>query len=642
MRKFLILKAVGIPLGVLALCFAFLFSSVGNQFLAQILLEKLQNQTNLLWQVRSFKLTPSKVELDFATKDNQLEFFFKGVYSLFLWHMEGNFSLLCNGLDFKYKNTSFLLAPNTWIEGNITGNFKHYTLQAQSNFLNSQSQIQMTGNHNTLHDFSLQITNASLASLLNFLKNPEYGDGVLTLQTQIAKFDKMYNGDFELNIEGGELEPSLFLEHFNLKIPNTIFMGDLKGTLKDNKFHHQLNLYSNNGDIKIQGATHIHSLATNSQFDIRLGNLTPFSAFLNIPLGGNFATQGIIKGDFKNMLVDGNLNFLDSALSYNILLESLKPKTLKAQTKTLNAQSLFKLFGQPAYISGDLNLSLDLRDFSEGISGIAKLKGQKLLANSSLIKEQIQIGIPTTSFHLDSQINLAKGSGILNYILESNLINLKSQESKITLSPFNVQSDFEVLVNKLQNFFYQNHSVFNGDLQAKGSLKDFLTLEGHIIQEDKNPFLLTLSKQALTLRINQLHSNQFYRIFNTIPRYFSGTGNLTFKENFSQKTQDFQLDLKDFQFNNIPLTKNINTKAKINLNKEHFSGYFYNTISGQTLQSRIQLQSKNYQLQTSKITTDLNTQDLEGNLSIKTQKTTKTLDIKGKLHKPVIHIQSKL
>ena len=68
-----------------------IFSPIGNYFIKNAILAKLETHTQMQWKSRSFKLTPSTIALEFSSQDDKLELFLKGDYSLFLRTLKGDF-----------------------------------------------------------------------------------------------------------------------------------------------------------------------------------------------------------------------------------------------------------------------------------------------------------------------------------------------------------------------------------------------------------------------------------------------------------------------------------------------------------------------------------------------------------------------
>lgn len=625
---------------LIALILAILiFSPIGNYFIKNALLAKLETHTQMQWKSRNFKLTPSTITLEFSTQDDKLELFLKGDYSLFLQTLKGDFYINSKGFQTLFNQKVLSFRDNQWIEGNFEGNFHHYTLHASSNLFLSQSDLTATLHYLSPQTINLNLTNGSLASLLETLNEKPYGDGIITLNANFTHLQKSYDGTFDLEIEGGELDKNLFLSEFNLEIPNTSFMGKLETTLQNNALTHYLKIYSTIGDALIKGTTNIYSLATNTNFKINLASLSPLSPFFKIPLNGSFDAKGIAKGDFKNMLLDGEIQLSHSPLNYNLNLQNLKPKTLKISSKDLKAQSLFLLFNKNPYFEGKVDLKVDLRDFSQGISGIIALDSQNLFINSPLLEEKTQIGFPSTNFTFNSQIELANGSGIVNYLLESNFLKLQAQKGNLTLKPLKFEFPTTLEVTKLQNLSYRNKTALQGSLITQGiHTEDSFELQGTLnYNQNQNPFSLMLTPQNFALRIQQIPSSQIYTLFDQAPRYFSGIGNFSLNSDFINHINNINFDIHSLSFQSTPLLQELQNKSKQNFTKENFNGYIYNTtLQNEILQSRISLQSKRFKIQSQKITTNLNTKEFQGDFTLKTKSKESKYTIYGKTSLPRI------
>lgn len=659
--KFLLARKTFLAfLTFLILCFglvAFLFSPFGNVYIRDFLLSHLESQTHFKWEAKSFKITPSHLSLEATAHNGQLELFLESDYSLFLRNLKGKFLLNSKGFSTKIADKTLYFSDNSWIEGEFSGEFAHYKLQAQSNLLDSQSDLSSYWSYLELQGLNLHTKNASLAALFALFHQAPYGDGILSLELKLDKAhdleNNLYNGAINVNLEGGELEAKEFLPHFNLAIPPTRFMGELQGEIQHNTFKHYLKMYSSVGDFALKGTSNLITLATNTEFHLNFQNLSPFSPFFGIPLGGALSAKGIAKGDIKNMLISGAMTLEQSPLDFRLNLQNLRANTLKITSQNLEASALFALFNQPAFLHGVLNLDLDLRDFASGISGVVSMQSQNLLINSPLIEMHTFIGFPAIVFQMESKAELAQGKGIINYSLMSNFADLKSQEGKISLQPFAFEIPQEITLKKLQNFSYRNKSLLKGTLNAQGiATNESLNLKGEIVANEDSKhqgdaFSFALSKTSLNLQLNHLSDTQIYTIFPKIPHYFKGIANLNFKENFADKTRQINLDILNARFQNTALLRNLNQATQRNLAHNAWNGSIRNQIfPDNQLHSVVLLQSKNdtknskiqnLKIQSPKIVTNLNKMNLEGNLLIQHTQNTNNLRLYGNIYQPKIH-----
>ncbi|TLD83500.1 hypothetical protein LS70_004895 [Helicobacter sp. MIT 11-5569] len=644
--------------GFLILCVGvslLVFSPLGNTFIANSLSKALESQTGIIWEVRSFKLTPNTFSLDFCAQEQNLELFAKGNYSLLTQNLKGDF--LLNSKGFTLPLNKYLkvlnIENNVWIEGTFSGEFSNYFIQANSNILQARSDLSVTFSYLKPQSFTLTTKEASLAKALEMLDEPPYGDGILNLDLQLNRHlsdaQNTFDGNIVLNIDGGDLDSNVFLKTFNLNISPTHFLAQLQGMIHQNTLEYNFNLYSNIGDILLGGTTNIQSLSTNTDFSVKLQSLSPLSPFFKIPLNGSFLAKGTARGDVKNMLIQGGITLENSPLDFRLSLQNLKPHTFELNSQNLQAMALLKLLNQPAYLNGALTLKVLLRDFTRGISGVAQIQGKNLFINSPLLETHIKIGFPSTAFSLDSKMELAQGQGVLDYALDSNVISFESQGGSIALKPFQLNLPQTINVNKLQNLSYHNKTLLNGSLLLNGiATQDSLELNGTITQGNKeSKTSLMLNQNHLNLSLDNLTTEQIYTIFPKIPSFLTnainGRSNLHIQHDFTQQTQHINLDFITLKLRNSTLLKKIHTAHCKNLSNATFNGYFYNQLqTNNTFQSKISLQnpiapnkdSKIIQIQAPKIITDLNTQMLEGNLILKCDKSLHNISLEGSIQNP--------
>ncbi|MDA3969472.1 translocation/assembly module TamB domain-containing protein [Helicobacter ibis] len=599
-----------------------LFSSIGNKIVSNIAIAKLSKITNTQWYSNSFTLSPTSILVDFSAYDGALELFLNVEYSLFLRNIDGNFFINSKGFKATINNKQYNVSENEWIEGKLSGKFNNYTIISQSNFLQSNSDIIINGNYLNISHLTLSTKEASLLELLKVLNQKPYSDGIITMNADVTIKDSVFGGVINMQIDGGEVNRSTMEEEFSIKIPRTSFAGDLKAIVDNNTLEHELSIYSTIGDITLNGVTNIHSLNTNTQFDIQLENIAPLSPLFKVPLNGYIKSSGTSKGDSKNMMIVGDLGLKNSKINYELSLNNLKPKNLIANASQMDPKDIFTLFNKEAYFDGSLDLSLNLRDFNNGISGAITLNSDRLFINSPLLEERTKIGFPSSLFKLRTNIDLANGNGIIRSSLNSQIANIESENGKISIKPFNIEIPLKLEIEKIQNISYNNKSLLNGHVQANGKLtNNDLTIQGDILQKDsKNPFMLSNTKQGLNLRLNNINTKTIQNIFPQIPKILNGTANMHLNLDLATNTKNINFDINKAKFNNTNLSKEINKHIKPQLTNLLFSGYIYSTIQNNTIQSRMQLKSDKITLNSQKITTNLDSNKIDGEITIANKK----------------------
>ena len=625
--------------------FALLFSPVGNYFVANLILQHLESKSGFAWEARSFKLSFGSFSLDFSAQNQNLELFAKGDYSLLTQSLQGDFLLNSNGflLPLKTHQKSLNIPKDVWVEGKFSGEISNFFIQANSNILQARSDVSAAFSYLTPQSISLTTKDASLAKVFEMLNIIPYSDGILSFDLQLNRhlMQNTFDGNIALNIDGGDLDTQAFLETFHLNISPTHFITQFQGTITQNTLEYSFNLYSSVGDMLLKGTTNIHSLATNTDFNIKLQSLSPFSPFFKIPLGGSFLAKGTALGDVNNMLIQGGITLENSPINFRLSLQDLKPHTFELNSQNLQATALLKLFNQPAYLNGDLTLKVLLRDFAHGISGIAKIQGNNLFINSPLFETHTKIGFPSTAFILDSKVELAQGKGVVDYLLDSNIIRLQSQGGSINLAPFRLNLPQNINASKLQNLSYNNKSLLNGTLNLNGiATQDSITLNGAITQnKSESKMRLALNKKRINFHLDNLNPKQIYTIFPKIPPFLKtlqGRANLHFQHDFLERAKHINFDLLTLKFQKGALLNNLNKISCQNLNNISFSGHFYNQLQTDKLLSTFKIDAKtdsNFpRIHASKILTHSNT--LSGNLTIQCNKNQKEININGTLQNP--------
>ncbi|CAM2892985.1 hypothetical protein [Helicobacter burdigaliensis] len=568
-------------------CIGFLFTPLGNKIALNYLLNSLEQKTSIKWIEEEFSITPTKIHLHLNSEDKNLSLILAGDYSLITQNLDLNLLLESKGFDFQAFNKSLHLPHNFLFNGTIKGNFQNYSLEGQGGFLENSGDLHMTFSYLTPQTLNLDFKNFPLSTALEILKEKKYAEGLLDIHSKIQWINHIPKGDINVNLQGGYAISQTFLEEFNLKIPTTNFMADLTLNLENNLLKHQLNFYSNLGEIKTQGNTQIKTFTTDTNYNANLSSLAPLSAFIKIPIQGKFAIKGLLKGDLNNMLTTGDLSLQESKFNYTLNLDNFYPKTLQMHSNNLQAKDLFMFFGEKPYLEGIFNVNLNLRDFNKGISGTALLVSKDLFINSPLIEEKTQLGFPHTTFKLYSSLELAEGSGILNLDFNSNLLNLKIQNASYSLLS-DIKAPISLQIPKLQNISFNNKSLPSGELNLQGSLSQSnLFLKGEITQNNQNIETTILNmNDRLFFNLSNISTSEIYKIFN-YPHFFKGVGDFTFTK--YNGLEEILFSSKELMLNN-PLLKAIEKSSKMSFKNTKFTGTFSQTLAENQIKTRFTLE----------------------------------------------------
>lgn len=331
-----------------------LFSASGNALVASFLAQKLQEKSGFSWEVRKFSLTPSQFSLDFSAQDGHLELFVNGTYSLLVKHLEGTFLLHSKGFFSPFnilsKKVSLNIADNTWIEGNFKGDFSRYFIQANSNLIKANNDLHAQFSYLTLQNYTLSIKEASFQNLLITLNKTPYSDGILNAKLEMFQnSDSSFDGKITLNIDGGDLDRTIFLESLGLKIPPTHFLLQLQGKIAQNSLNYTFNLYSSVGDMMLKGVSNLHSLMTQANFYLKSQTLSSLSPFFNTALKGSLNANGTIDGNTQDMFVQAQASIENSPLDFQLHLRDFKPYILELKSENLEIKSLLHSLINPRF-----------------------------------------------------------------------------------------------------------------------------------------------------------------------------------------------------------------------------------------------------------------------------------------------------
>ncbi|WP_104760848.1 hypothetical protein [Helicobacter cetorum] len=224
--------------------------------------------------------------------------------------------------------------------------------------------------------------------------------------------------------------------------------------------------------IKLKGDFSLFKPSLDLKYDVDIKNLHLLKAFVSYPLNGAIATQGVIKGDKKALVIKGTTNVAQSHTSYEALLNDFKPATIALNLQNARLEDLLYLVNQPIYAKGllEINTNLDVRNLND-------LKGQNVLAiekgslNVELInklyKQNIKMPI---DFSLESLAKLEGEHALIDTNLKSNAINISATKTAFNLKKKELTSDYQILIAHLDVLKDIIGVNLKGALEIKGQM----------------------------------------------------------------------------------------------------------------------------------------------------------------------------
>lgn len=204
-----------------------------------------------------------------------------------------------------------------------------------------------------------------------------------------------------------------------------------------------------NNTIHIKGNYSLFSKAFNVAYRVKLEELKSLSDLAKMPLGGNFRTDGNVKGDMKLIEVQGESDVAQSQTSYRVELTELQPTSIIATISHAKLSELLNMAAQKAYASADIDLNVNFKNITpHQLEGNIKLLSKNATLNSAVLKNDFNITTPQTTFTMSLDALLKGDEVTYEYGLLSNLATVTSA-GKVTPQPLSLDVKYALDIAEL-------------------------------------------------------------------------------------------------------------------------------------------------------------------------------------------------
>ena len=451
---------VGIILSLVILVYVVVFTPFGNSLVAPFIEAKIKEQTKLDSRLETFLL---------SMKDFEILLFLNDKNSV---HLKGNYSLLSQTFDAKYKValenlktlkplTNQPLQGNFHTNGEAKGDMKFIEVNGVSDVAKSN-----TSYHVELTEFNptsiiAKVKRLKLQQLLYMLNQTQYASSDVDLNVNFKNITPhAMDGDIRLKTKNGKLNTRVMKKDFDVIIPPTAFSMKLDAKLKGDDIDYRYNLLSNLAKITSAGKVVPKPLKVNIKYGLDIKELAVLKPITNVDVKGDLKASGTLKGIENNLInkisMKGSLDNKHLTKVYEF--KSLMPKFDYA----LNMQNLIK--------KRDIDTALKLRST---LADLDVKKATLKLADSSLVSDYV-LKVPSldklyfvTQRHLRGGITLngeVKKAKDLDFSAHSNVAGGKL-DAKLHNDDFHADISSMQTLDILHMLIYPE--IFKSDLNAK-------------------------------------------------------------------------------------------------------------------------------------------------------------------------------
>jgi len=382
-----------------------------------------------------------------------------------------------------------------------------------------------------------------------------------------------------------------------------------------------------NSQISLSGNYDIFSQNIDLKYLVDIKDLSKLEKFTQQKLLGSLALVGTLKGDETELFIKGKSNIFDSQTLYDIQVNNLKPKYININIQDAKIEQILTLSNQKSYATGIVDINVNIKDTNvKSLNGTVSLDVKQALLNNKLLNTEFTQDLkrPIT---MSGQINskLIPNQVISKVNITSSLAKLNIEKNIINIREKNINSDYQLLVNKFSDLsdfiqtksdkgFSLNGTILGGErnLSIKGSTNIFQGNSTYdvVLQDHK-------LKEAL-LDLQAIEVEEFLALAQQ-PLYMKG------KTNINARIKNAKIGFLDgnikIQTKNANLNKNvINKQYDLNLKKDIKLNLDLNSILNKnTINASVKLKSSLLSMNISSLKLNLKNENIHSDFKVEVQ-----------------------
>ena len=630
---------------IAVLAYSIVFSKFGNELIASYIENKVNNpQQNIKFKVTNFRLRVDSLDFNAVINENS-NISVNGALSIWDRWVDLKYDIKINDLSILNNLVNQNLKSELFTNGVFKGDYQSAIIQGFSNIANSETKYNLVLKDFKIKDILLELKNAKIDELLNFMNKPHYLNGDLTINANIKNIDNNnLDGKLIANISKGQLENDVINKEFNQTFSSKINIdGDIEALFLGKNAEIKTQLLTSIGNLFLEKTlVDLEKDRVVSDYKFEAKNLQKLESVLGRKLIGDFNTTGNILYDNLILSVDGNSDIFESSTVFRFKLEDNIAKDISFKVENTKIEKLLDFLNEPIYATGDLNVQGEIQNSNlEELSGtiISKISDAKLVNEvvNAVFKQELK-----TPVNFDMALNnqFIPNKIVSQMVLNSSLANLSAENAIYDLVEGVLKSDYLLKISSLDNLKDFTKTKLRGKLDIKGELekKDmFLFATGKSsVLGGKLDF--TLKNDDLTASLNDVSVKELsYMMYK--PEFFNSRGD--FSLNYNTITKQGNLVGKFFNGSFLPndLALLINHLAKFDLTKEIYETVDLNSdINDNLLTSNFLMKSENTQIESKEAITDFDKNFIDAKLNTQIKNRSFNLSLMGEMNKPKISL----
>lgn len=633
---------------IAVLAYSIVFSKFGNEFIASYIENKVNNpQQNIKFKVTNFRLRVDSLDFNAVINENS-NISVNGALSIWNRWVDLKYDIKITDLSILNNLINQNLKSELFTNGVFKGDYQSAIIQGFSNIANSETKYNLVFKDFKIKDIFLELKNAKIDELLNFMNKPHYLNGDLTINANIKNIDNNnLDGKLIANISKGQLENDVINKEFNQTFSSKINIdGDIDASFLGKNAEIKTQLLTSIGNLILEKTlVDLEKDRVISDFKLEAKNLQKLESVFGRKLIGNFNTVGNILYENAIFNVDGKSDIFESSTVFRFKLEDNIAKDISFKVENTKIEKLLDFLNEPIYATGDLNIQGEIQNSKlEELSGaiISKISNAKLVNEvvNAVFKQELKTPV---NFEMALNNQFIPNKIVSQMVLNSSIANLSAENGIYDLVEGVLKSDYLLKISSLDNLKDFTKTKLRGKLDIKGELgkKDmFLFATGKSsVLGGKLDF--TLKNDDLTASLNDVSVKELsYMMYK--PEFFNSRGD--FNLNYNTITKQGNLVGKLFNGSFLPndLALLINHLAKFDLTKEIYETVNLNSeINDKQLTSNFLMKSENTQIESKDAITDFDKNFIDAKLNTQIKNRSFNLSLIGEMNKPKISLDTK-
>lgn len=334
------------------------------------------------------------------------------------------------------------------LDGTAKGTQKNMIVEGVSDLASSDTQFSAILKDNKPVSLNASIENLKIEKLLYMLKQPHYGDGILSLNIDMDDLRKgNLKGHVISNIKQGLLDSAYLTKEqgFKTMMPKTTFNVITNTTLNGDMTETKLNLKSTLIALDIEKAKYnLQHKSIESDFKATVANLDNLFFITERHLKGAITLDGAIKKD-KDLDLIVHSKVADGTLDAKMFNDDLS-----VDLKSIQTIKALEMLMYPEVFSASLNGKLNYNTQDKKGKFKGNLLDGKFMDNMmfSMLKQYGQMDLYKEKFSGDVSADVDKEKLLASLNLASNNSAIKTKDAKLDSKAKTVDATIDINVNK--------------------------------------------------------------------------------------------------------------------------------------------------------------------------------------------------